>query len=92
MTLKLGIQLLVLKYYQICSNDNTRLTLPIFMTWSNLFHNASEWVKAYTAYSHVISKVILIQYIRCTQVRDTGPYGPLVCMYFNCYDSASTLY
>ena len=92
MNLKLGIQLRVLKYYQICSNDNTGLNLPIFMTWSNLFRNASEWVKAYTAYSHVISKVILIQHIRCTQVSDTRPYCPLVCMYFNCYDSASTTY
>ena len=25
-------------------------------------------------------------------VNDTGPYGPLVCMYFTCCDSASTLY
>ena len=53
MTLKLGLQHRVLKYYQICSNDDTGLTLPIFMTWSNLFRIASAWVKAYTAYSHV---------------------------------------
>ena len=45
MILKLGIQLRVLKYYQISSNEDTRLTLPIFMTWSNLFHDASAWVK-----------------------------------------------
>ena len=50
MTLKLGIQYRVLKYYQICSNDDTRLTLIIFMIWSHLFHNASAWVKTYTAY------------------------------------------
>ena len=31
----------VLKYYQICSNDDTGLTLTIFMTWPNLFPNAS---------------------------------------------------
>ena len=30
MTLKLEIQHQVLKYYQICSNDDTRLTLVIF--------------------------------------------------------------
>ena len=41
------------KYYQMCSNDDTGLTLNIFMTWSNLFPNASARVKAYTAYSHV---------------------------------------
>ena len=49
MTLKLGIQHWVL----ICSNDDTGLTLTIFMTFSNLFPNASAWVKAYTAYCHV---------------------------------------
>ena len=38
---------------QICSNDDIKLTLTIFMTWSNVFPNASAWVKAYTAYSHV---------------------------------------
>ena len=31
-TWKLGIQHGVLKYYQICSNDDTWLTLTIFMT------------------------------------------------------------
>ena len=58
-TLKLGIQDRVLKYYQfeICSNEDTGLTLTIFMTWSNLFHNASAWVKAYTAYSHVFPRL-----------------------------------
>ena len=50
MTLKLGIQHRVLKYYQICSNDDTGLTLTILSTWSNLFPNVSAWVKAYTAY------------------------------------------
>ena len=53
MILKLGIQLRVLKYYQISSNEDTGLTLPIFKTWSNLFRNASAWVKAFTAYSHI---------------------------------------
>ena len=41
MILKLGIQLWVLKYYQISSNEDTGLSLPIFMTWSNLFRDAS---------------------------------------------------
>ena len=43
MTSKLGIQHRVLKYYQICSNEDTGLTLTIFMTWSDLFPNT--WVK-----------------------------------------------
>ena len=52
-TLKLGIQHRILRYYQMCSNDDTGLTLTIFMTWSNLLPNAYAWVKAYTAYGHV---------------------------------------
>ena len=57
MILKLGIRLRVLKNYQISSNEDTGLTLPIFMTWSNLFGDASAWVKAYTAYSHIFRKL-----------------------------------
>ena len=57
MILKLGIQLRVLKYYQISSNEDTGLTLPIFMTWSNLFRDASAWMKAYTAYSHIFRRL-----------------------------------
>ena len=57
MILKLGIQLWVLKYYQISSNEDTGLTLPIFMTWSNLFRDASAWVKAYTANSHIFRRL-----------------------------------
>ena len=54
MTLKHGIQQRVLRYYNFFSNDVTGLTtLTIFMTWSYSFPNASTWVKAYTAYSHV---------------------------------------
>ena len=52
------IQHQVLKYYQIWSNDDTVLTLIIFMTWSDLFRNASAWVKAYTASSHVFPRLI----------------------------------
>ena len=57
MILKLGIQLWVLKYYQISSNEDTGLTLPIFMAWSNLFRDASAWVKAYTAYSNIFRRL-----------------------------------
>ena len=53
MTLKIDIQHLVLKYYQIYSNDDTGLTLSIFILWPNLFPNAFAWMKLYTAYSHV---------------------------------------
>ena len=57
MILKHGIQLRVLKYYQNSSNEDTGLTLPIFMSWSNLFRDASAWVKAYTAYSHIFRRL-----------------------------------
>ena len=67
------------------------LTLPIFMTWSNLFRDASAWVKAYTAYSHIFRRYSNSAYPMHSRER-YRTYGPLVCMYFNCYDSASTLY
>ena len=53
MILKLGVQHQVLKYFQIYSNDDTGLTLTIFMTWSNLFPNTSALVKAYTEYNQI---------------------------------------
>ena len=58
MTLKLGIQHRVLRYYQSCSNDDTGFTLTIFMTWSNFFPNGSAWMKAYTAYSNVFPRLL----------------------------------
>ena len=42
----------VLRYNKIYSNNDTRLTLTIVMTWSKLFPNVAAWVKAYTADSH----------------------------------------
>ena len=56
MTLKRGIQHWVLNYYHIFSNDDIGLTLTVFMTWLNLFLNASAWVKSYTAYSNVFPR------------------------------------
>ena len=48
MTLKLGMQHRVLKYYQVCSNDDTRLTLTYFMVRSNLVPYAFVWEKGKT--------------------------------------------
>ena len=45
MALKLGMQHLVHKYYQICSNDDPRLTLNYFTTRSNLLPYAFAWEK-----------------------------------------------
>ena len=58
----LVIQYRILKYYKICSNDDTGLTVTIFMTWPNSFPNASAWMKAYTAYSHVFPSLFSKSY------------------------------
>ena len=78
MTFKLGIRYRVLKYCQICSNDDTWLTLSIFMMWSNLFPNASVWVKAYTVYSHVFPGLFFFlnsayPMHSCERYRTNGP-------------------
>ena len=48
MTLKLGMQHLVLAYYQICSKDDPGLTLNYFMVRSNLVPYAFVWEKGKT--------------------------------------------
>ena len=45
MTLKLGMQHLMLKYYQISSNDDPELTLTYYMARSNLVPYALVWKK-----------------------------------------------
>ena len=44
-TLKFGMQHWVLKYYQVCSNDDPGLTLTYFMARSNLVPYAFVWGK-----------------------------------------------
>ena len=48
MTLKVGMQHRVLKYYQICSNDDTGLTLTDFTARSNLVPYVIVWEKGKT--------------------------------------------
>ena len=48
MTLKLGLQDWVLEYYQVCSNDDPRLTLTFFTVTSNLVPYAFLWEKGKT--------------------------------------------
>ena len=48
MTLILGMQHQVLKYYQVCSNDDPGLTLIYFMAKSNLVPYAFVWEKGKT--------------------------------------------
>ena len=45
MTLKLGMQHWVLKYYQLCSNNDSELTLTYFTARSNLVPYAFVWEK-----------------------------------------------
>ena len=47
MTLKVGMHR-VLKYYQVCSNDDPGLTLTYFTAMSNLVHCAFVWEKGKT--------------------------------------------
>ena len=48
MTLKLGMHHRVLEYYQVCSNDDPRLTLTYFTARSNLVLYAFVWEKGKT--------------------------------------------
>ena len=45
MTLKVGMQHWVLKYYKVCSNDSPGLTLTYFTTRPNLIAYAFVWEK-----------------------------------------------
>ena len=45
MTLKVGMQHRVLEYYQVCSNDDPKLTLTYFTTRSNLVPYVFVWEK-----------------------------------------------
>ena len=75
MTLKLGIQHVVLEYYLIYSNNDTGLTLTIFMIWPNLFPNGSAWVNVYTVYSHVFPSVFSISYALRWAIQDQWSSG-----------------
>ena len=48
MTLKLGMHHRVLKYYQVCSNDDPGLTLTYFTARSNMVRYAFVWEKGKT--------------------------------------------
>ena len=48
MTLKVGMQHWVLKYYQVCSNDDLDLTLTYFTARSNLDPYDFVWEKGKT--------------------------------------------
>ena len=54
------------------SNDDSGLTLTVFITGSNLFPNASVWVTTYIA----LSAFVLIQHVLSTQVIECFCYSP----------------
>ena len=68
MTLNVGMQHQVLKYYQVCQDDDPGLTLTYFTVRSNLVPYAFVWEKGKTT---DFSEIILVYYIkvgRCSQL------------------------
>ena len=61
MTLNVGMQHRVLKYCQICSNDDPGLTLTYFMARSNVVPYAFVWEKGKTK---DFSEIILVYDIK----------------------------
>ena len=70
MTLKLGMQHRVLKYYQICSNDDTWLTLTYFTARSNLVPYAFVWEKVKTVDFSETIVVSDVKVVRCSKLND----------------------
>ena len=61
MTLKLGMQHRVHKYYQVCPNDDPGLTLTYFTARSNLVPYAFVWEKGKTM---DFSETIVVYYLK----------------------------
>ena len=68
MTLNVGMQYRVLKYYQVCSNDDPGLTLTYFTVRSNLVSYAFVWDKGKTMDFSEIILVCDIKVGRCSQL------------------------
>ena len=58
MTLKLGMQLWVLETYQVCSNDDTELTLPYFKATPALVPYAFVWEKGKWIFQNLFKSVL----------------------------------
>ena len=69
MTLKLGIQHRVLKYYQVCSNDAPGLTITYFTARSNLVPYAFVLEKVETMDFSVVVNDIKVG--RCSQLNES---------------------
>ena len=73
MTLKLGMQHQVLEYYQICSNDDTGLTLTYFTGRSNLVPYAFVWEKGKTMAFLETVVVYDVKVGRCSKLNEYKP-------------------
>ena len=70
MTLKVGMQHQLLKFYKVCSNDDPELTLTYFTVVSNLVHYAFVWDKGKTM---IVSETAVgcdIKGVRCSQLNE----------------------
>ena len=70
MTLKVDIQHRVLEYYQVCSNDDSGLTLTYFMTRSNYIPYAFVWEAGKTMDFSETVVVYDIKIVRCSQLNE----------------------
>ena len=70
MTLKVAMQHRVLEYYQVCSNDESGLTLTYFMARSNFVPYAFVWEEYETMYFSETIVVCDIKVSRCTEVNE----------------------
>ena len=70
MTLKLGMQHRVLEYYQVCSNDDSGLTLTYFTARSNLVPYAFVWKKGKTMDFSETIVAYDVKVSRCGQLND----------------------
>ena len=74
MTLKVGMQHRVLEYYQVCSNDDLRLTLAYFTTWLNLVPYAFVWEKGKAM---IFSETIIVYDIKVGRCSELNEYTNL---------------
>ena len=70
MTLKVDMQHLVLKSYQVCTNDDSGLTLTYFMARSNFVPCAFLWEEDKTMEFSETTVVYDIKAGRCSQLNE----------------------
>ena len=70
MILKVSMEHWVLKYYQVCSNDDSWLTLTYFTARSNLVLYAFVWEKVKTLDFSETLVVYDIKVGRCNQINE----------------------